>query len=105
MARVQCQMALTIALALGSALSSVSQVGQGNVIAVFNGSDLRGLKVEGADLEVDSGVLRVRPGPGWVRTENPRGDFVLRLDVRLTGRNAEAGIFVRAYSALNQGQP
>jgi protein TonB len=105
MARVQYQMALTIALALGSALSSVSQVGQGNVIAVFNGNDLRGLKVEGADLEVDSGVLRVRPGPGWVRTENPRGDFVLRLDVRLTGRNAEAGIFVRAYSALNQGQP
>jgi protein TonB len=102
--RMQRQMVLTIALALVSVLRSASLAGQGNVIAVFNGNDLRGLKVEGADLEVDSGVLRVRAGPGWVRTENPRGDFVLRLEVRLTGRNAEAGVFVRAYPALNQGQ-
>jgi TonB family protein len=95
---------LTIVLALLSALSAVSQAGQGSVVTVFNGNDLTGLKVEGADVEVDSSVLRVRSGPGWVRTEKPRGDFVLRLEVRLTGRNAEAGIFVRAYPALNQGQ-
>jgi protein TonB len=104
MARMQGQMALTIALALGSVLSSVSHVGQGNVVAVFNGNDLRGLRVEGADVEVDSGVLRVRTGPGWVRTENPHGDFVLRMEVRLTGRNAEAGIFVRAYPAAEPQQ-
>jgi len=92
---------LTIVLALVSALSWVSQ---GSLVTVFNGNDLSGLKVEGADVVVDSSVLRVRPGPGWVRTEKPRGDFVLRLEVRLTGRNAEAGIFVRAYPALDQGQ-
>jgi len=53
---------------------------------------------------VDSSVLRVRQGPGWVRTEKPRGDFVLRVEVRLRGQNAEGGIFVRAYPALSQGQ-
>jgi len=101
---MQYPMALTIALALLSALSSISQAGQGNVVAVFNGNDLRGLKVEGANLEIDSGVLRVRPGPGWVRSENPRGDFILRLEVRLMGQNAEAGIFVRAYPAIESQQ-
>ena len=104
MARMQYQMALTIALGFWPAVSSISQADQGNVVAVFNGNDLRGLKVEGANLEVDSGVLRVRPGPGWVRTENPRGDFILRLEVRLMGPNAEAGIFVRAYPATEPQQ-
>jgi protein TonB len=96
---------LTIALALVSAQSSVSQARQGAVATIFGGTDLGDLKVEGAVVEADSSVLRVRQGPGWVRTQKPRGDFVLRVEARLTGQNAEAGIFVRAYPALNQGQP
>jgi len=95
---------LTIALALVPVLSSVSQARQGTVVTIFGGTDLSDWKVEGADVEVDSSVLRVRQGPGWVRTEKPRGDFVLRVEVRLRGQNAEGGIFVRAYPALSQGQ-
>src|SRR5258705_6266533 len=95
---------LTIALTLLSALSSVSQASQGSVITMLGGTELRGWKVEGADVEMVSSVLRVREGPGWVRTEKPRGDFVLRLEVRLSGQKAEAGVFVRAYPALTQGQ-
>ena len=104
MARTQRMAVLTIALALVSALSSVSQARQGTVVTIFGGTDLSDWKVEGADVEVDSSVLRVRQGPGWVRTEKPRGDFVLRVEVRLRGQNAEGGIFVRAYPALSQGQ-
>jgi hypothetical protein len=104
MARTQRMAVLTIALALMSALSSVSQARQGTVVTIFGGTDLSDWKVEGADVEVDSSVLRVRQGPGWVRTEKPRGDFVLRVEVRLRGQNAEGGIFVRAYPALSQGQ-
>jgi TonB family protein len=96
-------MAVTIA-ALFFVLSSVSQAKQGIVVTLFSGTDLSGWKVEGADVEVDSSVLRVRQGPGWVRTEKPRGDFVLRAEVRLRGQDAEAGIFVRAYPALDPGQ-
>jgi Domain of Unknown Function (DUF1080) len=96
--------ALTIGVALLSALSSVSRASQGKVVTIFGGTDLTDWKVEGADVDVDSSVLRVRQGPGWVRTEKPHGDFVLRAEVRLTGQNAEAGIFVRAYPALSQGQ-
>jgi TonB family protein len=96
-------MAVTIA-ALCFVLSSVSQATQGIVVTLFSGTDLSGWNVEGGNVEVDSSVLRVRQGPGWVRTEKPRGDFVLRAEVRLTGQNAEAGIFVRAYPALDPGQ-
>jgi TonB family protein len=105
MTMAKMQRMAAIALALASALSSVSQARQGAAATVFGGTDLGDLKVEGADVEADSSVLRVRQGRGWVRTEKPRGDFVLRMEVRLSGQQAEAGIFVRAYPALTQGQP
>jgi hypothetical protein len=72
------------------------------VTPIFNGEDLSGWIPDGSEAEVKAGVLLVREGSGWVRTDRPYGDVVLRLDARLIGRNAEAAIFVRAYPHSDQ---
>jgi hypothetical protein len=89
-------------VALALVLNWATAAGQRPVTPIFNGEDLSGWIPDGSEAEVKAGVLLVREGSGWVRTDRPYGDVVLRLDARLIGRNAEAAIFVHAYPHSDQ---
>jgi TonB family protein len=72
-------------------------------VSIFNGTNLTGWKVENASGDVRDGVVHVGNGNGWVRTERPYSDFVLKLDVRVggEGEDATAGIFVRSWPTFD----
>src|SRR5262245_61579089 len=51
-------------------------------IALFNGKDLTGWQVTECDVEVKDGVLLLKQGEGWVRTDHQYGDFVLSWECK-----------------------
>jgi hypothetical protein len=64
---------------------------------LYNGRDLAGWRVHGGKAEVwqaDGEVLRcIGPGGGWLRTEVPYGDFVLKVEYRIpAGGNSGIGV-------------
>lgn len=74
---------------------------------LFNGTDLSGWSPQGdADAwTAAGGFLRCSgEGTGWVRTTDPFGDFVLRLDYRLLNRG-RSSIVVRAGEGGAAGSP
>ncbi len=76
-----------------------------NAPGVFNGTDLAGWRVERTKADVREGVLHVGEGNGWVRTERPYVDFVMKMEARLP-KDGEAGIFVRAWPTFtSSGSP
>ena len=70
-------------------------------VPIFDGTGLKGWKVEHTKVRLRDGVLRVGRGNGWIRTERPFSDFVLTLDVRL-GEGATGGVFVRAWPTFDR---
>ena len=74
-------------------------------VPLFNGTDLAGWTVEQAKVEVRDGVIRLDSSDGWVRTDRPWSDFVLRLDVRLTEREGTAGIYLRGWPTFSGSTP
>jgi TonB family protein len=73
--------------------------------SIFNGTDLSGWTVEQAKAEVRDGVIRLDSSDGWVRTDRPWSDSVLRLDVRQTEREGTAGIYLRGWPTFNGSTP
>lgn len=69
---------------------------------LFDGTSLKGWKVEHTKAEVRSGVLQIGKGSGWVRTDRPFANFVLKLDMRVKGADAKGGVFVRAWPTFDQ---
>ncbi|MBX9677490.1 MAG: DUF1080 domain-containing protein [Gemmataceae bacterium] len=66
--------------------------------SIFNGKDLAGWKIfpgKKSTFEVESGVLRVKDGPGDLQTEKRYGDFVLQLECKTNGKNLNSGVFFR----------
>jgi hypothetical protein len=64
---------------------------------LFNGRDLDGWKVTGCDAVVENGLLVLKSGDGFVRTDERHGDFVLELDWRARRpTNYDSGIYIRA---------
>jgi TonB family protein len=70
--------------------------------SLFNGTTLKGWKVEHTRAKVRDNLLHVGPGHGWVRTEESFADFALTLDIRLTGKGATGGVFVRAWPTFDR---
>jgi len=70
-------------------------------VPIFDGTGLKGWKVEHTKARLREGVLRVGKGNGWIRTERPFSDFVLTLDVRVGG-GATGGVFVRAWPTFDR---
>src|SRR6478736_4297418 len=63
----------------------------------FNGRDLDGWQVTGCDAGVDNGLLVLRGGDGFVRSNERHGEFVLELDWRARRpSNYDSGIYIRA---------
>ncbi len=65
--------------------------------SLFNGKDLDGWQVTGCEAVVKDGVLLLKAGDGFVRTNERHGDFVLELDWRaLRPSKYDSGIYIRA---------
>ena len=69
-------------------------------ISIFDGRSLSGWKPDHRDADTADGVLTLKQGTGWVRTQRVYADFVLRLDVRVEA-DAIAGVFVRAWPTFS----
>ena len=74
-----------------------------NSVSIFNGKDLTGWRVEGADATVANGVIGLRGEKrGWIRTEAIFGDFLLNVKFRLLERDTKAGVFVRTWPTVGK---
>ncbi|MBI4583363.1 MAG: DUF1080 domain-containing protein [Planctomycetes bacterium] len=64
---------------------------------LFNGKDLSGWKVvngEAKAWKVENGELRAAAGGNWLAYQQPVGDFILRLDWRVS-KDGNSGVFFR----------
>ena len=87
-----------VALLSGFAAASIVHAAEpaGVRSPAFNGQDLAGWHVTGCEAGVENGLLVVKDGNGFVRTDGRYRDFVLELDYK--PRKAEmydAGIYIR----------
>jgi hypothetical protein len=74
-----------------------AQEGAGFRTPLFNGRDLDGWQVTGCEAVVEDGLLVLKAGDGFVRTNERHGDFVLELDWRARrAANYDSGIYIRA---------
>ncbi|HEV3137109.1 MAG TPA: DUF1080 domain-containing protein [Pirellulales bacterium] len=65
---------------------------------LFNGRNLGGWQVTGCEAVVENGLLLLKSGDGFVRTDERHGDFVLELDWRARRpTNYDSGIYIRAH--------
>jgi len=66
-------------------------------VDLFNGKDLSGWVVTECETEVKDGVLLLKAGEGWVRTENKYADFVLSWECKNLKPDAyDSGLHFRA---------
>lgn len=74
-----------------------AQDGAGYHAALFNGRDLDGWQVTGCEAVVDGGLLVLKAGDGFVRTNERHANFALELDWRARrAANYDSGIYLRA---------
>jgi hypothetical protein len=65
--------------------------------ALFNGRDLDGWQVTGCEAVVEGGLLVLKAGDGFVRSNERHANFVLELDWRARREaNYDSGIYIRA---------
>jgi len=77
--------------------SSCKSEPEGAEITLFNGKDLTGWTVTECETEVKDGVLLLKAGEGWVRTDHEYADFVLWWECRnLKGDAYDSGVHFRA---------
>ncbi|MDX1946739.1 MAG: DUF1080 domain-containing protein [Pirellulaceae bacterium] len=64
---------------------------------VFTGENLHGWHVTGCEAVAENGVLLLKSGDGFIRTDSRYRDFVLELSYRaLQNEKYDAGIYIRA---------
>jgi hypothetical protein len=75
-------------------------------VRLFDGDGTYGWTAEGGSIwRVEGGVLKADSGPsGWLRSEMPFSDFVLRLDFRTREATAKSAVYVHAGRQGNPGQ-
>jgi hypothetical protein len=83
--------------------SNLAQPTKGYV-PLFNGKDLSGWKVMGTNgWSVQDGVLAASgPNYGWLRTAKQYKDFIIELEYKLTTKDGNSGVFLRA---TTEGDP
>jgi hypothetical protein len=65
--------------------------------SLFDGKSLAGWHVmNGGKFEARDGLVQLRGGSGWLRSDKEYEDFVLRVDVRWLKPRQDSGIFLRA---------
>jgi TonB family protein len=96
-----------IAASLAIAASLVCVIGsrphtQEEFAPIFNGTDLAGWEAVRTTAGVESGVIVVHEGAGWLRLTRLLANFVVRMDVKLLDPRSKARIFVRSWQAPDQ---
>ena len=77
----------------------------GHTSELFNGRNLQGWVGTGCQAEVEDGLLVLKEGNGFVRTEHRYADFVLELQWRARGKDKwDSGIYFR-YQEVPAGAP
>lgn len=77
---------------------------------LFNGKNLDGWKErqvkkgQEGRWSVEDGILRAKPGSGWLGTEKQYGDFVLRVEWKIA-ENGNSGVFFRVPDTNFTGSP
>lgn len=88
---------------LSGALAAADSAGYSS--SLFNGKDLDGWQVTGCETAVEDGLLVLKAGDGFVRTNERHGDFVLELDWRARRPSKyDSGIYIRA-DLPEEGKP
>jgi hypothetical protein len=92
---------LTAALVLGALTAPArAEEKKAEFVPLFNGKDLTGWEIKedkGGDKDqwtVKDGVLKAKPGQGWLGTTKQYGDFVLRVEWRVP-ENGNSGVYLR----------
>ena len=66
-------------------------------VSLFDGKTLTGWHVmNGGKFEAKDGVIQLRGGSGWLRSEKEYSDFVLSVEVRWLKEKQDSGIFLRS---------
>lgn len=70
---------------------------EGAEFALFNGKDLTGWTVTECETEIKDGVLLLKSGEGWIRTDHQYADFVLSWECKnLKPDSYDSGVHFRA---------
>ncbi len=84
--------------------------GDDGFVPLFNGRDLDGWEVRAFrpgdhdKWSAENGILKARPGSGWIGTTKMYGDFVLRLQWRIPV-NGNSGVFLRVPDVKTKVSP
>jgi hypothetical protein len=79
-------------------------------VPIFNGRNLDGWKErqvmagQEGSWSVQDGILKAKPGSGWLGTERQFNDFILRVEWRIS-ENGNSGVFVRVPDSDFKGSP
>jgi hypothetical protein len=66
-------------------------------VSLFDGKTLTGWHVmNGGKFEAKDGMIQLRGGSGWLRSDKEYADFVLTLEVRWLKEKQDSGIFLRS---------
>jgi hypothetical protein len=88
---------LVSALALPVVTSCGKAEPAGAEFALFNGKDLTGWTVTECETEIKDGVLLLKAGEGWIRTDHQYADFVLSWECKnLKADSYDSGVHFRA---------
>lgn len=68
-----------------------------NEVSLFDGKSLSGWHVmNGGKFEAKDGMIQLRGGSGWLRSDKEYADFVLSLEVRWLKPKQDSGVFLRS---------
>ncbi|MEO2089286.1 MAG: DUF1080 domain-containing protein [Gemmataceae bacterium] len=66
-------------------------------VSLFDGQSLSGWHVmNGGKFEAKDGMIQLRGGSGWLRSDQEYADFVLTLEVRWLKPKQDSGVFLRS---------
>ncbi len=66
-------------------------------VSLFDGKSLTGWHVmNGGKFEAKDGMIQLRGGSGWLRSDQEYADFVLTLEVRWLKPKQDSGVFLRS---------
>jgi hypothetical protein len=92
--KVLVRAACLLVLVVGPAIAAEADDG---FVPLFDGKTLKGWVImNGGKFAAADGMIQLRGGSGWLRTEKEYSDYVLRVDVRWLKPRQDSGIFLRA---------
>src|SRR6185369_9270665 len=90
--------AAIVATVLSFGLNARAAEPAGFAYSLFDGQSLRGWTVENdAKIVVEDGLLVLKDGNGWLRSDHTYGDFTLHVEWKaLKAADYDSGIYIRA---------